>query len=325
MSGNRWHDFAWIVVVGLITIWIPELASGQAGESVGMITEIKVGKGRVEVQASGKSEWRAAGPFLALRAGDTVRATENASVIILLTGGRGTVKVDAANSPHVIAAGPSGEGKVQKARKLVEGSMGFLSASAKEPPKAVLSVRAGARPPVILTPRNGPVLPGPLTFEWLGSQFSRYTVRIAGPSGVLLEKKGVVGARFDYPPDASALTPGVRYTVQVLSVSHPPQEAHFEVVDAGRAQSIRQDLKEMEAGLGPTVSPNTLTALRAGILAGQGLIHDARLIVVASLAKDSDEPTLHMLLGNLYLSAGLAEQAAESFDEAQFLLTRGAD
>ena len=108
-------------------------------------------------------------------------------------------------------------------------------------------------------------------------------------------------------------------------MSHPPQEAHFEVVDAGRAQSIRQDLKEIEAGLGPTVSPNTLTALRVGVLASEGLIHDARLGVLAALAKDPDEPTLHMLLGNLYLSAGLAEQAAESFDEAQFLLTRGAD
>ena len=61
------------------------------------------------------------------------------------------------------------------------------------------------------------------------------------------------------------------------------------------------------------------------MLAEQGLFHDARLAVVAALVKDPDEPTLHTLLGHLYQKVGLAQQAAESFDEAQFLLTRGAN
>lgn len=303
----------------------PAPGRGQGGESVGMITEIKVGRGRVEVKPAGSPDWRVAGPFLALRAGDTVRATENASVVVLLTGGRGTVKVDAARSPLVVTAGPPGAGKIEKARTLVEGSLGFLTASAKQPPKAVLATRAVGRPPVILTPRDGLVLPGPLAFEWLGSQFSRYTVRITGPSGVVLEKKGVIGARFDYPPDAPALAPGVRYTLEVLSPNHPPQATRFEVTDADRARRLRQSLTDTEEALGPAVSPNTLPAVRAGILAGEGLIHDARLAVLAALAKDPDEPTLHTLLGNLYLKAGLPEQAAESLDEAQFLLAGGAN
>src|SRR5207244_12052077 len=54
------------------------------------------------------------------------------------------------------------------------GSVGYLGASAGEPPKAVLSVRSFGRPAVILSPRDTLVLPGPLTFEWLGTQFSRY-------------------------------------------------------------------------------------------------------------------------------------------------------
>ncbi len=324
MIGNRWNGAAWVVAFGLLAVWGPGLARGQGGESVGMITEIKIGKGRVEVQAAGKSDWRAAGPFLALRAGDTVRATDNASVVILLTHARGTVKVDAANSPLIVTSSASSDGKLQKARTLVEGSVAFLTASAKEPPKAVLSVRAGTKPPLILSPRNGPVLPGPLAFEWLGNRFSRYTLRVTGPSGVVLEKKGVVGARFDYPPDAPLL-PGVRYVLQVVPEKGPTQEAYFEVMDNARAQAVRQKLKELEEGLGAAASPNTLSALRASILAEEGLIHDARLVVMASLAKDPDEPTLHTLLGRLYQKAGLPEQAAESFDEAQFLLTRGAN
>jgi len=313
------------VALGLIVLSAPGAARGQSAASVGMITEIKVGKGRVEVQAAGKSEWRAAAPFLALRAGDTVRASADASAVILLSGGRGTVKVDASRSPLVMSAGTPDEGKLQKARMLVEGSVNFLSASAKEPPKAVLSVRAAGRPPVILSPRNSPVLPGPLTFEWFGDRFSRYTARLTAPSGVVLEKKGVVGPRWEYPADAPGLEPGVRYTIEVVPASGRPQTASFEVLDAARAQAIRQNLKELEEGLGPGVSPNTLAVVRVGMLAEHGLLHDARLAVVAALAKDPDEPTLHTLLGHLYQKVGLAQQATESFDEAQFLLTRGAN
>ena len=322
MDMNRWHAVGG-VVLGLIVLAGPGSARGQAGESVGMITEIKMGKGRVEVQAAGKSEWRAAGPFQALRAGDTVRASADAAAVVLLTGGRGTVRVDASRSPLVLAAGTADAGKLQKARALVEGSVKFLSTSAKEPPKAVLSVRAWARPPVILSPRNSPVLPGPLTFEWLGDRFSRYTVRVTAPSGVVLERKGVVGPRLDYPADAPALAPGVRYTVAVAPTNGRAQEASFEVLDAARAQAVRESLQDIEDGLGAGASPNTVTVVRVGLLAEQGLLHDARLAVLAALAKDPDEPALHTLLGQLYQKTGLAQQAAEAFDEAQFLLTSG--
>src|ERR1051326_919159 len=81
-----------IVFVALVVLLLaPVLAFAQGGESVGMITEIKVGKGKVDVKSAGKPD-RPAGPFLALRAGDSVRATDNAFAVILLSGGRGTVK-----------------------------------------------------------------------------------------------------------------------------------------------------------------------------------------------------------------------------------------
>jgi predicted Zn-dependent protease len=95
-------------------------------------------------------------------------------------------------------------------------------------------------------------------------------------------------------------------------------------LDPQRAQAIRRDLTALEQALRSIVSPNSLVALRVGFLAREGLIHDARLSLTAALTKDPDEPTLHLLLGNLYLKAGLPEMAAESFDEAQFLLTRSA-
>lgn len=286
-----------------------------------MITELKINRGRVEVKPAGAQEWRKAGPLLTLRVGDTVRATEDATAVILLSGGRGSIKVNAAASPFLVPAPQSGESKVQKAMALLDASLGFLSTTAKEEPRATLSTRGGPRPPVILTPRNGPVLPDSLTFEWLGSRFSRYTFRIVGPKGVVLEKRDLTGARFDYPPDAPPLTPGVRYTVQVLSGSHPAQQAWFEVLETSRAETIRRDIKELEQAVGPTISPNTLVTLRTGFLASNGLIHDARLSLIAALTKDPDEPTFHLLLAKLYEKSGLPAQAAEEYDEAGFLMS----
>jgi len=312
-----------LVMLLTICLWMlmPAPANSQGSEAAGMITELKVNRGRVEVKPAGVQEWRKAGPLLTLRAGDTVRATEDATAVILLSGGRGSTKVNAAASPFLVPGPQSGESKVQKAMTLLDASLGFLSTSAKEEPRATLSTRGGPRPPMILSPRNGPVLPDTLTFEWLGSRFHRYTLRLLGPTGVVLEKKNLTGGRFDYPPDAPPLSPGVRYTIQVLSGNHPAQQAWFEVLDPTRAQAIRRDLEALEQGAGPAVSPNTVVTLRVGYLASNGLIHDSRLSLIAALTKDPDEPTLHLLLAKLYEKSGLPAQAAEEYDEARFLMS----
>lgn len=318
---DRWTALAMIVSLVLWVWMAPDLARGQAGETAGMITEVKVGRGRVEVKAAG-ADWHPASPLSALRPGDQVRATGDATAVVLLTGGRGTARVEASNSPYTVA-GPRAEDRtIEKARTLLSGSLGFLSSGVKEPPKALLSTRGTGRRPEILTPRGGPILPGSLAFEWLGSQFSRYTVRVLDPSGVVLERKGVLGARFAYPPDAPRLEPGVRYRLQVEALGGPPYETWFEVVDEARAAAVRENLAEIEAALGPGVPPSSLAAVKGGALAAEGLFHDARLVALAALASDPDEPALHMLLGNLYLKTGLRRLAAESLDEAQFLLSK---
>ncbi len=301
----------------------PPLAAGQGAETAGMITEIKNGRGRVEVRAAGAQDWSPAGPLQALRAGDAVRASADAWGVVVLSGGRGNVRVDAAGSPYVVPAPRPGETKLQKALGLLEASFNFLSSGAKEAPRVSLSTR-GVPPPVILSPRNGPILPESVAFEWMGSAFARYAVKVSGPGGVLLERTGVTGGAFTYPPGAPPLAPGVRYTLQVVSAGHPPQEAWFEVLEPGRAQAIRQDLAELEQALGASASTNTLATLRAGFLASHGLFHDARLTLLAALARDPDEPALHASLGNLYSKTGLPDQAAKEYDEAQFLVTQGA-
>jgi len=306
-------------VLGLaLTLTASSPAPGQGAETAGVITEIKVGRGRAEVKPAAGG-WKPAAPLQALRAGDAVRASENAAVTIVLSAGAGAVKVEAATSPYTVPA-RAGDSKLRKARTLVEAGIGFLSAASKEPPRALLTTRSAAKPPVIISPRNTTVLPEPLTIEWLGSRLARYTVRVTGPTGVVLERAGVAGARLDYPAEAPRLEPGQRYTIQVTDTAKRAQEAWFEVLDATRAREVGLDLAALEQDTG-ALSPNSLVVLRAGALAGRGLLHDARRMVVTALARDPDEPALHQVLGSLYRQGGLVELAAESFDEAQFLLT----
>lgn len=320
MRGKDWRLGSLLVAAAVVGLLGAGGAAGQAAETAGVITEIKVGRGKVEVRPAGAAEWRPAGPLLALRPGDAVRATENAMATIVLSGGRGAVTVGAAGSPFVVPDRQAGEGRLQKARALLDASLNFLSGGARDVSQAVLTTR-GPRPPVVLSPRNTAVLPGRIAFEWLGSRFSRYTVKIVGPGGLVLERAGVTGGRFDYPPDAPPLSPGTRYTFQVVASNFPPQEAWFEVLPAERAQAVRRDLADLEQGVGPAVSPNSLAALRSGLLAREGLFHDARSVLVTALMQDADEPTLHFLLGNLYQKIGLPDLAAEEHDEARFLMT----
>ena len=236
----------------------------------------------MEVKPAAGGDWRPARPLLALRAGDVVRTTEDASAVVLLSGGRGTVRVAGAAGTLTVP-GVAAAGQGQKAKALVDASLGFLAGTTKESSQAVLATRSMARPPVILSPRNGPVLPEALAFEWLGSRFARYTVRLVGPSGPVVERREVTGPRWEYPADAPALAPNVRYTLQVTAGGQPAQEAWFEVVDAARARAVADDLTTLDQELGAAVPPTSQAVMRAGLLAREGLLHDARRVVIAAL------------------------------------------
>ena len=326
-----------IALVALGPVVAPAPATAQpGGEPVAMITEIKLGTGSVDVRPAGGVEWRPAGPLMSLVPGDTVRATGTASAVVLLSGGRGTLRVAGGAAPVVIPARGAGQSKLEKAQALLTASFGYLGSQTKELPQAVLGTRGWAGPPVVLAPR-GQVLADAIWFEWLGTRFARYDVQISDGPVVVLDRRGIVGTRFDYPSDAPALRPGVRYRVRVTpdqrSGRRPearteqageedePEDAAFQVVPSDVTQALRASLAQLERELGTTVPPSTRAAIRAGVLANQGLYHEARASLLAGLAKDPDEPTLHLLLGNVYQETGLKKQAKLSHDEARLLLS----
>ena len=152
---------------------------GRTGERevAGMITEIHLGEGRADVRSAETELWRPATPLLTLRAGDTVTTTQDAWVVIVLTGGRGSVRVDEANAPFSVTAPLVDRGPLNKGLKILEASFNFLSTT-RDLSTGTLGTRSGMKPPAILTPRNGLVLPDSLVFEWRGSRSSLVTVRI---------------------------------------------------------------------------------------------------------------------------------------------------
>jgi hypothetical protein len=309
---------AWLVVV-MLSAGAP--VGAQPRDVGAMITEIKPGRGRIEVRGPGASEWRPAGPLLALKVGDSLRATDDAAAVVVLAGRRGSVRVDAARSPFVVTAPPA-DTKLQKAFLLLEGSLGFFGATARETPRPVLSTRSVGRPPVILSPRGGPVMSDALTFEWQGYQFARYALRVVGHSGVVLERSGLTGSRLAYPADAPALVSGT-YTLQLFSGQSRVDEIHFEVVDRPRADDLRRDLRDVDQALGPDVPASSRAVMQAGVLASRGFLHDARRVVVAALVTDADQPSLHALLGDLYARTGLPREADEAHEQARALASPG--
>lgn len=319
----KWKVIAWMSVVIFLG---PQVLFGTAAvgaaETAGIITEIRVGQERPEVRRAGTQDWRPVRPLLTLNAGDTVRVGPDASVVILLTGRRGSVTVDATNSPFEVSAPTAEQSKFGRGWVLLEESFKALLKVSDDSAQVPLGTRGHGSPPVILTPRNGPVLPDSLVFEWVGSQVSRYTIRVVGPSGLVLERKNLAGAKFAYPADAVSLIPGVRYQFQVVPRGASPEKAWFEVLDPARAETIRQELAELAAAAGPVVSPNTLVAAQVAYLTSQGLVLDARLTLMAALANEPADSTFHVLLGDVYERLGLPELAAESFDQARFLGNR---
>jgi hypothetical protein len=310
------------VALGLALAW-PQAVHAQAAETVGLITEIKPGRGRVEVKPGAGGDWKPAGPLLALRAGDSVRASEDATAVIVLSGGRGVVRVAAA-SPAVLLPAAAPDDRTDRARALVESSLGFLSKTTKEAPKGLLATRGAVPPPVVLSPRASLVRAEGLTFEWVGTARGRYSVRVVGPSGPVLEQPEMTGTRLVYPEGVPALQPGARYTIEVKSAAaHPVQRAEFEVLDAERARAVARDLADIDGALGAGASPTSVAVLRAGYLAEHRLYHEARDVLLRAIRADAEQSTLYVLLGNVYERTGLAAQAAEAFEEAQWLATKG--
>lgn len=274
------------------------LVSLAAAETVGFITDVRPGGGQIEVKRRDAGTWLPAVPLLSLEPGDQVRTTADATAVVVLSGGRGSVQVDAARSPFILTTAPAGPARLERMWALIRQSLPFL-AGADATPHVPLSSRGPADPVALLVvgPR-GLVLPGATRLEWRAPGSVRCVVRVMGRGGVLFERPGIMDGRLVYPPDAPPLREGERYTVQVETPDAQSQ-ADFTVVDAARAADVRARISGALALAAGDDSPASRAILSAAVLAHESLLHDARLVVQDALAQSPDDPTLQRILDGL--------------------------
>jgi hypothetical protein len=306
--------------VGAMAIMLLQ-AAAWAAEPVAVITEIRVGKGEVRVKRAGEADWKAPQPLLSLRPGDQVRVAGDAQAVLVFTGGRGSQTVSSANSPLTVQA-PTGQTGAEQVRTLLANVTQFLLGQQKEQTYQSLSVRSIRQPPVILSPRETRLLPGPVTFEWSGSELLRYEIRVLGPQGALLWKETNLARQpLAYPTSAPPLPEGVRHVWELGAKGFPPQRASFEILSNSEASRLQNTLALLQGGMQAGYPKNTVTLMRAALFFREGLYHEARRELQAAITAEPDEPTLHLLLGQVYDRTGLKDLARQEFDEAQFLST----
>ncbi|MBI4841828.1 MAG: tetratricopeptide repeat protein [candidate division NC10 bacterium] len=314
--GARW----WFILGGLFLLATTGAFAAQAGEPVAVLTEIRVGQGEVRVKSAAEAEWKAPLPLLSLRPGDQIRATRNATVVLMFTGGQGTLTVSAGNSPYTVQA-PAAGAAPGKTPELLAHLSRVLMGKKKELSYVPLAVRSVKQPPLLLSPRDGKLL-GPPALEWAGSDRARYAVRLFGPQGLVWEQANLPRAPLPYPASAPQLRPGVVYRWELETRGFPAQQGQFTILPPAESAPIRQALATLDPAGMPNFPKNTVTLMRAGFLFEQELYAEARNELQAAIAADPDEPSLHLMLGHVYERTGLAGLAAEEFDEAQFLSTR---
>jgi hypothetical protein len=307
---NKIHAAWFLFVMGGASSLAPSV---QAQEAVGVITEIKLNRGDVQIRLPGKN-WQKPAPLQSLYAGTQIQATKDARAVILYTEGMKTATVEERNSPFEIKAADA-KGAAGGGAKAVAGAL----MGKKKPPSYVpLAVRGGKHPPVLLAPRNTKVMSDAPTFQWMGMERQPGSVRVYGPEGVLWSAENISLTQIKYPASAPRLKPGVEYTWAIEKKGAPAEKVRFQVLAPAEAKTVEAELAAIQKSSG--VPRTTAAILKAGLLTSRELYYDARDVLAEAVKADPDEPTLHFLMAEVYEKTGLKDMAAEEYSESDFLL-----
>ena len=319
-----------------LAVAAPRASEASKAEPVGVVTELHIKEGRIEIKPSDGGGWEVVKPLRSLRPGDQLRAIGPARSVILLSGTSEVTVVTAKNSPFIVVAPRQStfldraKSKLRDGAETVAGDRkphiraGIVSSLQAMPggktykDMAVRSVRA--QPPIILAPRDTRVMPGAVVFDWAGSDRLKYALKLRDPQGsVLWERANVEGRPASYPATAPKLAPGARYTWELSTREHGMQRASFEVASVADAARVTDALGVLAKDTGDGHPPVTLALMRASVLFKERLYADARRELVAAVGSSPDEPTLHLVLGHIYDRTGLWSLASSEFDQAAAL------
>jgi hypothetical protein len=298
-------------VVGLVALLALLSRPAAGAEPIGVITELHLKDGQVEVKRAAGGEWQAVKPLFAIGAGDQVRATGAARAVLVFVSSQRTTVVTQENSPYV-ASPPSQPGFGER----VKSALTFLQSTPREPRRKSLAVRSPDFPVVIVAPRASEVAADGFSLEWLGPASARHTARIVSADGrVLWEKSDVAGGRQAVAPTDVRLAPG-HYRWELESRAYGIQRADFDVATAEAATRVRLAVDAVESARYPA---GTAAVLKAAAFMHERFFADARRALLQGVAATPEEPTLHLLLGDVYERIGLDNLAASEYDRAEAL------
>jgi hypothetical protein len=145
---------------------------------------------------------------------------------------------------------------------------------------------------------------------------------VSGPKGVVWTTKNLPSHGIDYPKSAPALKRGVYYSWKIDLKGTPPYEGgRFKILTDDETAALRSRLGEIESQ--SNLGKATRRILQISYLISQELYYDARERLIEGLKADGDEPTLRLLLAEVYEKTGLSNLANEQVRAAVDLAARG--
>ncbi|HEY2986438.1 MAG TPA: hypothetical protein VGL11_01860 [Candidatus Binatia bacterium] len=302
-----------LCLISLLLAVIVCTGHALAQDTIGVITEIKLNRGAVQIRLPGKS-WQKPALLQSVYAGTQVQASKDATAVVLYTEGGKTATVDEKNSPFEIKAADAKGGAGAGVKEIASALMGKKKPAAYVP----LAVRGGKRPPVLVAPRNTKLMTDAPTLQWMGMDRQPGTVRIYGPEGVVWSAENVSLTQMKYPASAPRLKPGVEYAWMIEKKDVPVEKVRFQILQPAEIKSVQDQIAALQNTSG--ASRTTQAILKAGLLGSRELYYDAREVLREAVKADPDEPTLHFLLADVYEKTGLKDLAAEEYSESDFLL-----
>jgi hypothetical protein len=298
----------WLLAAALLVAAAP----ARAADPIGVITELHVANGQVDVKPAAGGDWQPAKPLLSISEGDQVRAAGAARAVLVFMGNQRSTVVTPANSPFV-ASPPVQPGIGER----LKGAISYLQAAPREPSRKSLTVRSSRdlSPVIVLSPRDTLVAADAVSLEWEGPTTVRYAVRIVTADGRVLWESKNADAGAVTPPSGLRLAPG-RYRWEVEGPGYGIHRAAFDVASPEVTAQVRAAVAAVEPARYP---PATATVMRAAGLMRERFYADARRELMRAVAATPEEPTLHLLLADVYDKTGLESLAAAEQDRAEAL------
>jgi hypothetical protein len=303
------------ILLGLLLVATPVLA--QAPRPIATITQLKLGKrGVVNLHLPNGKKQKAEG-FVELYPGTKIEVSNDALVEVYFFGAdsqRLTSK-----EPTFTVEAPT-TNRPQASSQLVE-LVRVWTDRRRASRQVDAQIRAGAVALIVKAPRRDTKLMTKWPrFQWEGEVNAAATLKVTGPEGEVWSVKNLPPEEIQYPQTAPALMPGVYYSWYIDLDDTKYSGGRFQVLTDREASSVKTRLAEIESQ--SDLGQATRRVLQISLLISQQLYYDARERLIEALRADGDEPTLRLLLAEVYEKTGLRNLAHENVQIASDLAAR---